>query len=154
MMLYSAFLEDDLHSQLSEYDALAVIPGWETDDATTKIPVDALYDLAFDPKEKNFWVKTLTVERQPKRLRGTTGSAIVTREDVAIYNNDDAELVDYIRVMHENQQRDQQQQHSLWGSKFAPHSFGAALSLTLKYPLHKKFASMFVAADLVSAVPL
>ncbi|CAM9959055.1 unnamed protein product [Pylaiella littoralis] len=151
-MLYSAFLENDVRSQLSEYDALAVIPGWDSDDTATDIYVDALYDLAFRPAEKNFWVKTLTSRRQPKSFSGAApvGGVFVTREDAAIYNNNDEELVDYIRVTHEYQQQSQRQESSLWGTKFSPRSFGAALSLTLKHPLHKSYASKFVAADLDS----
>lgn len=157
-MLYDAFLEYDTRWQFDEYDALAVLPVWaDADDAAAAaagraaddISVDALYDLAFGgPGETmDFWVKALTTRRRPERRRGADGGgALVTREDAAIYNNNDGELLDYIWATREYQKR----QPSLWGSKVAPNSFGAALSLHLKDPLHKKYASKFVSAELVS----
>lgn len=143
-MLYSAFLDKDIRSQLSEYAALAVIPSWDDTAAAaaaTDLSVDTLYGLAFTQHgpEGKFWVKTLTLE-DPKKLSGGDGGSRAGGH-AAIYNNDDLELVDFVRATSKLQQ----------GAP-AGRTFHEALSSTLTEPRYEELAPMFVTAVLVSSV--
>ena len=154
-MLYSAFLDRNVRSQLHEYDALAVIPSWDVvaATATTESFGDALYDLAFpiDGQNHDFWVKHVLRGGSKKIRGGSSGSGReAIRGDVAIYNNVDVEFVSFVYVAREQQQEREAQAEKRWGS-VTPRSFGEALSLTLEDPLYEEHAPMFVAASLVSA---
>lgn len=147
-MLYSAFLDKDIHSQLSEYAALAVIPSWDAIATATDFSVDTLYNLAFpqhDP-EDNFWVKNLTLGGSTTNLRGGDSQSR-GGEGTSIYNNDDLELAGFVRDTTELQHRQKQSREAS-----ASPSFDEALSLTLKEPQYEKYIPMFVTAGLVSVV--
>ena len=143
-MLYSAFLDKGVHSQLSQYDALVAIPSWDAAAAAAANDFSAamLYDLAFPQHAPGdeFWVKTLTLGEDPEQLRGGDGRGS-SGGDATIYNNDDSEFGDFVRVTQKLQQR--------WAAS-GPRSFDEALSVTLKDPQYKENASMFVTAVVVS----
>lgn len=149
-MLYNTFLDKGVHSQLSQYDALAAIPSWDdTATATAKdFSADMLYDLAFPQhdSEDKFWVKTMTLGGGSKKLRGDD-SLNTGDEGASIYNNDDSEFADFVRVTHELQPGFQQR----WGMS-ALLSFDEALSFALKNPQYNEYAPMFVTAGVVSTI--
>lgn len=148
-MLYSAFLDKVVHSQLSEYDALAVIPSLGDTATATDFSVDTLHDLAFSQhaSEGKFWVKTLTLGGDPKKLRGGDGQN-GRGGDASIYDNDDLEFVQFVRATSKLQRHQGQQQ---WGASASP-TFDEALSLTLQEPHYEKRAVKFVTAGTVRTV--
>lgn len=159
-MLYSAFLDGNVRSQLHKYDALAVLPSRDVA-ATypTAFSVDALYDVAFpnDGRNDDFWVKTLELGGDEDKLRGRSSggrsgdAGEAAPENIVIYNNVDMEFVRFVHYTSKHQQ-DRERQAKQGGRAFTPYSFGDALAFTLmRDPLHEKHAPMFVVASLVSS---
>lgn len=147
-MLYRAFLDKDIRSLLSEYAALATISSWDDTTTATEFSVDELYDLAFPQHipEGSFWVKSLTLGGDPTKLRGGDGQN-GCGGDASIFNNNDLELVGFVRAARELQRR----QKRRWGLSSSS-SFDEALASILKDPRYKGYASKFVTAGLVSIV--
>lgn len=149
-MLYSAFLDEDVHSQLMEYDALATIPSWDKDTTTADdFSVDVLYDMAFPrhaPDDK-FWVMTLSLGGDPGKLRGGLGQSSGGGESASIYNNDDQEFVRFVRATSELERQHNQR----WGTSTSSRSLDEALLVSLKDPRYEERAPLFVTAGMVSA---
>lgn len=154
-MLFSAFLDDETRSQLSDYDALAVIPSSalsknDPSVADPVVSVDALYSLAFDGQTDNpdddFWVKSLSVGEG-----GEVGGSGFSGDGAAIYNNDDESFVSYVRAA-DGKRRQQQEELSGEEAVTIIDTFGAALMYTLEDPLYGDCPPKFVTGDLVSFV--
>ncbi|CAM9980731.1 unnamed protein product [Ectocarpus sp. 4 AP-2014] len=152
-MLFGAFLDDETRSQLSDYDALAVIPSsaLSKNDPSVADPivsVDALYSLAFDGQTDNpdddFWVKSLSVGEG-----GDVGGSGFSGDGAAIYNNDDESFVSYVRAA-DGKRRQQQEELSGEEEVTTIDTFGAALMYTLEDPLYDDCPAKFVTGDLVS----
>ncbi|CAN0367563.1 unnamed protein product, partial [Ectocarpus sp. 12 AP-2014] len=153
-MLFSAFLDDETRSQLSDYDALAVIPSsaLSKNDPSVADPVvsiDALYSLAFDGQTDNpdddFWVKSLSVGEG-----GDVGGSGFSGDGAAIYNNDDESFVSYVRAAN-GKRRQRQEEVSGEEAVTTIDTFGAALMYTLEDPLYEDYPAKFVTGYLVSA---
>ncbi|CAN0427803.1 unnamed protein product [Ectocarpus sp. 12 AP-2014] len=152
-MLFSAFLDDETRSQLSNYDALAVIPSSalsknDPSVADPVVSVDALYSLAFDGQTDNpdddFWVKSLSVGEG-----GDVGGSGFSGDGAAIYNNDDESFVSYVRAAN-GKRRQQQEEVSGEEAVTTIDTFGAALMYTLEDPLYEDQPAKFVTGDLLS----
>lgn len=155
-MLFTAFLDDETRSQLSDYDALAVIPSSalsknDPSVADPVVSVDDLYSLAFDDQTDNpdddFWVKSLSVGEG-----GDVGSAGFSGGGAAIYNNDDESFVSYVRAADEKRRRQQQEELNGEEAPTMIDTFGAALMYTLEDPLYRDCPPKFVTGDLASFV--
>ncbi|CAB1117190.1 unnamed protein product [Ectocarpus sp. CCAP 1310/34] len=153
-MLFSAFLDDETRSQLSDYDALAVIPSSvlsknDPSVADPVVSVDALYSLAFDGQTDNpdddFWVKSLSVGEG-----GDAEGSGFSGDGAAIYNNDDESFVSYVRAANVKRRRQQQEEVSAEESVTTIDTFGAALMYTLEDPLYEDYPAKFVMGDLLS----
>ncbi|CAN0034024.1 unnamed protein product, partial [Hapterophycus canaliculatus] len=155
-MLFSAFLDPQVRSQLSGYEALAVfpsLPGGEDNlvgDNAASIPVAWLRDEAFYPPALHeqdlsagdvgkIWVKTLIGNGGFSQSTGGVREGNAPDAAAVIYNNSDPEFVSYIRAASARQQQT---------GEF--HLFDEMLSYALKDPLHEKYTSKFVTADLTS----
>ncbi|CAM9966819.1 unnamed protein product [Ectocarpus sp. 6 AP-2014] len=152
-MLFSAFLDDETRSQLSDYDALAVIPSsaLSKNDPSVDDPVfsvDDLYSLAFDGQTDNpdddFWVKSLSMGEG-----GGIGGSGFSGDGAAIYNNDDESFVSYVRAA-DGKRRQQQEELSGEEAVTTMDTFGAALLQTLEDPLCVDCPLKFVTGDLLS----
>ncbi|CAN0408995.1 unnamed protein product, partial [Ectocarpus sp. 8 AP-2014] len=148
-MLFSAFLDDETRSQLSDYDALAVIPSSalsknDPSVADPVVSVDALYSLAFDGQTGNadddFWVKSLSAA-----IYNNDG---FSGDGAAIYNNDDESFVSYVRAAVSKRRQQQEEEEVVTTMD----TFGAALMHTLQDPLYGDYPPKFVTGDLVSFV--
>eukprot|EP00903_Cladosiphon_okamuranus_P014588 g13529.t1 len=145
-MLYSAFLDQGVHSQLSEYNALATIPSWDKDAATANdFSVDALYDMAFPlhAPENRFWVKTLSLGGGSSKLRGVLDQSSGGGDGASIYNNDDEAFAHFVRAASERQRLQKQR----WGESAPSRSFDEALAVSLKDPRYERRASLFTTAS-------
>ncbi|CAN0355474.1 unnamed protein product [Ectocarpus sp. 6 AP-2014] len=152
-MLFSAFLDDETRSQLSDYDALAVIPSsaLSKNDPSVDDPVfsvDDLYSLAFDGQTDNpdddFWVKSLSMGEG-----GGVGGSGFSGDGAAIYNNDDESFVSHVRAA-DGKRRQQQEELSGEEAVTTMDTFGAALLQTLEDPLCVDCPLKFVTGDLLS----
>lgn len=140
IMFYKMFLDEDVRSNLSEYDALAIIE-WDVLVATDR-SFEEIYYAAFRVNEE-FWVKG-------SNLAGTSfhASAEVTGmwhvlghiNGNAIYNNNDPAFVEYVDYTLARWEFEYPYDVALWLtiSDF-PHS----------WPLYQRYSSKFVTTNLV-----
>ncbi|CBJ49205.1 expressed unknown protein [Ectocarpus siliculosus] len=143
VMFFKMFLDEGVHAELSEYDALAIIE-WDVLVATDR-SFEELYHAAFRVNEE-FWVKG-------SNLEGTNFHSSADVTDMwrvmghingnAIYNNNDpafAEYVDYTRARFKYR-----------------YPYDVALWLTISdfpysWPLYQRYSRKFVTTNLISYV--
>ncbi len=142
-MFYKMFLDGGVRSELSEYDALAIVE-WDVLVATER-SFEELYHAAFRVNEE-FWVKG-------SNLEGTNLHSSAEVSDMwrvlghingnAIYNNNDPAFVEYVDYT-----------RTRWGYK---HPYDVALWLTISdfpysWPLYQRYSNKFVVTNLVSSM--
>lgn len=142
VMFYKMFLDTDVRSNLSQYDALAIIE-WDVLVASER-SFEELYYATFRVNEE-FWVKG-------SNLEGTNFHSSSTMSDMwhvlghingnAIYNNNDPAFVEYVRYT-----------LSRWEYSYP---YDVALWLTISdfpysWPLYQRFSNKFVTTNLVRA---
>ncbi|CAM9443683.1 unnamed protein product, partial [Ectocarpus sp. 8 AP-2014] len=143
VMFYNMFLDEDVRSSLSEYDALSIIE-WDVLVASDN-SFEELYHAAFRVNEE-FWVKG-------SNLEGTSFHSNADAIEMwqvlghingnAIYNNDDPAFVEYVEYT-----------RSRWGYE---HPYDVALWMTISdfpysWPLYQRYSSKFVVTNLISSV--
>ncbi|CAN0091222.1 unnamed protein product [Scytosiphon promiscuus] len=143
VMFYKMFLDTDVRSKLSEYDALAIIE-WDVLVASER-SFEELYYATFRVNEE-FWVKG-------SNLEGTNFHSSSTMSDMwhvlghingnAIYNNNDPAFVEYVRYT-----------LSRWEYSYP---YDVALWLTISdfpysWPLYQRFSNKFVTTNLASLI--
>lgn len=141
VMFFKMFLDADVRSELSEYDALATIE-WDVLVASDR-SFEELYHMAFHENEE-FWVKG-------SNLEGTNVASSAEVSDMwrvlgringnAIYNNNDPAFVEYVGYT-----------HARWENNYP---YDVALWLTISdfpysWPLYQRYSSKFVVTNLVS----
>ncbi|CAM9249732.1 unnamed protein product, partial [Hapterophycus canaliculatus] len=137
------FLDEDVRSSLSEYDALAILE-WDVLVASDR-SFEQLYHAAFRTSE-DFWVKG-------SNLEGTSLHSSAEMSDMwhvlghingnAIYNNNDPAFVEYVDYTRARWQYD--------------HPYDVALWLTISdfpysWPLYQRYSNKFVVTNLISYV--
>ncbi|CAB1119417.1 unnamed protein product [Ectocarpus sp. CCAP 1310/34] len=142
-MFYNMFLDEDVRSSLSEYDALSIIE-WDVLVASDN-SFEELYHAAFRVNEE-FWVKG-------SNLEGTSFHSTAEASEMwqvlghingnAIYNNDDPAFVEYVEYT-----------RARWGYE---HPYDVALWMTISdfpysWPLYQRYSSKFVVTNLVGNV--
>ncbi|CAN0201368.1 unnamed protein product, partial [Ectocarpus sp. 12 AP-2014] len=143
VMFYNMFLDEDVRSSLSEYDALSIVE-WDVLVASDN-SFEELYHAAFRVNEE-FWVKG-------SNLEGTSFHSNADAIEMwqvlghingnAIYNNDDPAFVEYVEYT-----------RSRWGYE---HPYDVALWMTISdfpysWPLYQRYSSKFVVTNLISSV--
>ncbi|CAM9467044.1 unnamed protein product [Ectocarpus sp. 12 AP-2014] len=138
-MFYNMFLDEDVRSSLSEYDALSIVE-WDVLVASDN-SFEELYHAAFRVNEE-FWVKGSNLEGT---LFHSNADAIEMWQVLghingnAIYNNDDPAFVEYVEYT-----------RARWGYE---HPYDVALWMTLSdLPLYQRYSSKFVVTNLISSV--
>lgn len=175
-MLFSAFLDYHVHSQLSAYDALAVFPSLpgahdnSVGDSAASISVAFLCDEAFahraigeqalsagSNEDGSFWVKTLVRgedgEDSSKKLRGGQGAS--SSLDVVSQSTSEGGISGVKAVIYNNSDAEfmtyVRAASKQWQQK-QPQTggFDEALSRALESSLYEKYASKFISVNLVS----
>ncbi|CAM9459802.1 unnamed protein product [Scytosiphon promiscuus] len=142
-MFYKMFLDEDVRSSLSEYDALSILE-WDVLVASDR-SFEQLFHAAFRTSE-DFWVKG-------SNLEGTSFHSSAEMTDMwhvlghingnAIYNNNDPAFVEYVEYTRARWQYD--------------HPYDVALWLTIadfpySWPLYQRYSKKFVVTNLISYV--
>eukprot|EP00903_Cladosiphon_okamuranus_P009984 g9470.t1 len=143
VMFYKMFLDADVRSQLSEFDALAIVE-WDVLVATDR-SFEELYHAAFRVNEE-FWVKGSNLEGT--NLHSSAEVSEMWRvlghiNGNAIYNNNDPAFVEYIEYT-----------RARWEYEYP---YDVALWLTISdfpysWPLYQRYSSKFVITNLISYV--
>ncbi|CAM9579400.1 unnamed protein product [Ectocarpus fasciculatus] len=143
VMFYNMFLDENVRSSLSEYDALSIIE-WDVLVASDN-SFEELYHAAFRVNEE-FWVKG-------SNLEGTSFHSSAEASEMwqvlghingnAIYNNGDPAFVEYVEYT-----------RARWGYE---HPYDVALWMTISdfpysWPLYQRYSSKFVVTNLISYV--
>ncbi|CBJ28689.1 hypothetical protein Esi_0117_0079 [Ectocarpus siliculosus] len=143
VMFYKMFLDENVRSSLSEYDALSIVE-WDVLVASDN-SFEELYHAAFRVNEE-FWVKG-------SNLEGTSFHSSAEASEMwqvlghingnAIYNNDDPAFVEYVEYT-----------RARWGYE---HPYDVALWMTISdfpysWPLYQRYSSKFVVTNLISYV--
>ncbi|CAM9322048.1 unnamed protein product, partial [Hapterophycus canaliculatus] len=143
VMFYKMFLDDDVRSSLSEFDALAILE-WDVLVASDR-SFEQLYHAAFRTAEE-FWMKG-------SNLEGTSFHSSAEVSDMwhvlghingnAIYNNNDPAFVEYV-------------DYTLARWQYG-HPYDVALWLTISdfpysWPLYQRYSKKFVVTNLISYV--
>ena len=141
-MFFKMFLDEDIRSELSEYDALAIVE-WDVLVATDR-SFEELYHAAFRVNE-DFWVKGSNLEGT--NFHSTSEVSEMWRvlghiNGNAIYNNNDPAFVEYVDYT-----------RARWEYKYP---YDVALWLTISdfpysWPLYQRYSSKFVITNLVSS---
>ncbi|CAM9319802.1 unnamed protein product [Ectocarpus sp. 12 AP-2014] len=137
------FLDENVRSSLSEYDALSIVE-WDVLVASDS-SFEELYHAAFRVNEE-FWVKG-------SNLEGTSFHSSAEASEMwqvlghingnAIYNNDDPAFVEYVEYT-----------RARWGYE---HPYDVALWMTISdfpysWPLYQRYSSKFIVTNLISYV--
>ena len=142
VMFFKMFLDEDIRSQLSAYDALAIVE-WDVLVASDR-SFEELYHAAFRVNEE-FWVKGSNLEGT--NLHSSAEVSEMWRvlghiNGNAIYNNNDPAFVEYVEYT-----------RARWEYKYP---YDVALWLTISdfpysWPLYQRYSSKFVITNLVSS---
>ncbi|CAM9397785.1 unnamed protein product [Ectocarpus fasciculatus] len=143
VMFYNMFLDENVHSSLSEYDALSIIE-WDVLVASDN-SFEELYHAAFRVNEE-FWVKGSNLEGTSFHSSAETSEMWQVLGHIngnAIYNNDDPAFVEYVEYT-----------RARWGYE---QPYDVALWMTISdfpysWPLYKRYSSKFVVTNLISSV--
>ncbi|CAM9350086.1 unnamed protein product [Scytosiphon promiscuus] len=143
VMFYKMFLDERVRSELSEYDALAIVE-WDVLVATDR-SFEELYHAAFRVNE-DFWVKGSNLEGT--NLHSSAEVSEMWRvlghiNGNAIYNNNDPAFVEYVDYT-----------RARWEYKYP---YDVSLWLTISdfpysWPLYQRYSSKFVITNLISYV--
>ncbi|CAB1098702.1 unnamed protein product [Ectocarpus sp. CCAP 1310/34] len=140
VMFYNMFLDENVRSSLSEYDALSTVE-WDVLVASDN-SFEELYHAALRVNEE-FWVKG-------SKLEGTSFHSSAEASEMwqvlghingnAIYNNDDPAFVEYVEYT-----------RARWGYE---HPYDVALWMTISdfpysWPLYQRYSSKFIVTNLV-----
>lgn len=140
-MFYKMFLDEDVRSQLSEYNALAVIE-WDVLVASEH-SFEQLYNAAFH-EPQDFWIKG-------SHMGGTEFHTTAGSQELwnvlghingnALYNNDDPEFVEYVRYTSARFKLDYPYDVALWLT---------VSDFPYSWPLWQRYSGKFVTTNLVS----